>query len=154
MPIQINKAGSPTTVKFSTPQEIIIDKDNDSITVFQPLHDELQANVNIQVGNVDVTRANAVPVIGGTGTLTNRSGTATTGSVEVIAANAARKYLFIQNVSNGEQWINFTASANTDQPSIRLTAGASFVMESNFISTEAVNIIKKSGGGEFTAKEG
>jgi len=94
-------------------------------------------------------------VRGARGTTTAGTGSpATAISALAVAANTDRKYLFIQNVSNGELWIDFTIAAVTDEPSIRLIAGDAFIMEDNFISTEAVNIIRRTGTGEYTLKEG
>lgn len=90
------------------------------------------------------------------GTLTNRSGTITTGGTAqtLAAANANRRYLFIQNLSSSELWINFTTAAAQSQPSIRLDAGASFTMEGSFVSTELISIIGSTTGQAFSAKEG
>lgn len=89
------------------------------------------------------------------GTFTDRSGTITAGaaSQEVMAANAARQYLFFQNVSDEDQWINFGTAAVANQPSIKVTPGGSFVMESGFINTGALNVIGTTTGKAFTAKE-
>lgn len=70
----------------------------------------------------------------------------------VMEANANRKYLFIQNASTKDLWINFSETAVRDQPSIKLMAGGTFVME-NFVSTESINVIGNKGQG-FVAKEG
>jgi len=154
VPIWVQKAGSPVTVKFSTPQEIVIDKDNGSITVFQPTHDDLNANANIQIGNVDIADANPVPVKAVPGTLTDRSITATGASQTAAVANTSRQYLFMQNISNGEIWFNFTTAATTDTPSIKLPKDSSFTMEGLFVSTEALNVIRNTGNGKLVVKEG
>lgn len=90
------------------------------------------------------------------GALTDRSGTITTGgtSQQIMAANANRRYLAIQNNSSGDLWFNFNAASTIGEPSFRLTAGSSFVMESGFISTDSVTIIGATTGQTFTAKEG
>lgn len=91
------------------------------------------------------------------GTLTDRSGTITSGgaSQQVMAANASRKYLLVQNNSVAALWVNFTGAAVTTQPAIQLAAnGGSIVMEGSFVSTEAVTIIGATTGQVFTAKEG
>lgn len=91
-----------------------------------------------------------------TGTLTNRSGT-TSGtpstSTQIMASNSTRQYLFIQNVGATTIWINFTTAAVTTQPSIQLSSGANFIMESSFVSTEAVNVISTGTSIAFAAKE-
>lgn len=90
------------------------------------------------------------------GSLTDRSGTITSGGTAqtLAAANTARKYLFVENVSIGDLWINFTTTAVANQPSILIKANGSFVMEGTYISTEAVSIIGATTGQAFTAKEG
>lgn len=106
-------------------------------------------DVGIDVAGVQVDPRQASP-----GTLTNRSGTATTTASTLMAANTARKYIFIQNTSGGTIWFNFTATAVTTPPSIRLQNGEQFVMEGTFISTEAISVIAASGSRDYTAKEG
>ncbi len=90
------------------------------------------------------------------GPTTDRSGTITAAntSQEVMAANAARKYLSIQNVSDKSLWFNFTVDAVLDQPSHELKPGDAFVMEGSFVSTEKITIISGFMGRAFTAKEG
>jgi len=102
-----------------------------------------------------VTGANPLPVTGGTGSLTDGSGTITTASTsqQIFAANSARKYLFIQNSSVNNMWINFTSAAILGQPSILISPGSVFTMENNFISNEAINIIGATANATFTAKE-
>lgn len=95
------------------------------------------------------------PTSAATGTLTDRSGSITTGGTAqtLAAANSSRKYLLIQNVSTGDLWFNFTTTAVTDQPSFKLLPGQSFVMEDSFISTELISIIGATTGQKFAAKE-
>lgn len=90
------------------------------------------------------------------GTLTNRSGTITLGGTAqtLAAANATRKYILIENVSSGDLWINFTTTAVINQPSFKIVANGSFVMEGTFISTELISIIGATTSQAFTAKEG
>lgn len=89
------------------------------------------------------------------GTLTDRSGSITTGGTAQTLApvNTTRKYLLIQNNSAGTLWINFTVTAVQSQPSIQLLTNASIVMESRFVSSELVSIIGATTGQTFTAKE-
>jgi len=118
----------------------------------------------IDIGSVG---GNNVPTVSGTpavpvqsspvqGTLTDGSGTITTAntSQQVFAANPNRRYLLLQNISSATLWFNFTTAATTAQPSLQLTSGASFVMESSFVSTEVVNIIGGTAGQAFVAKQG
>lgn len=89
------------------------------------------------------------------GTVTDRSGTITLGgsAQTIMAANATRKYLMIQNVSDTTMWCNFTTTAVANQPSIQLIAGASFTMEGSSITTELISCIGATTGKAFTAKE-
>ncbi|CAK0741503.1 hypothetical protein CCP1ISM_130010 [Azospirillaceae bacterium] len=104
-----------------------------------------------------ISGGTSVQVAATPGTLTNRSGTTsgtTNTSTQLMPANSTRKYLFIQNVDGNKTiWINFTNAATTTQPSIQLIAGSSFVMESSFVSTEAINVISSSTSVNYTAKE-
>jgi hypothetical protein len=114
----------------------------------------LATDIALPAGNNNI---GDVDIIASKGTLTDQSGT-TSGipntSTQIMAANATRKYLLIQNVSNVNMWINFTSAATTNQPSILLSAGSSFIMEDSFVSTEAINVISSSASRSFTAKEG
>lgn len=99
---------------------------------------------------------NPVPIKPGSGTLTDRSGTITAGATAqaLAASNSSRKYLIIQNNSAESLWVNFTTTAVQSQPSLQLLPNGSLVMESGYISTEAVSIIGATTGSAFTAKEG
>lgn len=88
------------------------------------------------------------------GTLTDRSGTATTTSAQMMAANAARKYLYVKNTSTGTIWIDFGVAAVVGSPSIDLDPGDVFSQKDAFISTEAVNVRSQTLTRTFTAKEG
>lgn len=89
------------------------------------------------------------------GTMTDRSGTLTTASTsqQIMAVNANRRYLMIQNSSSAIMWCNFTTAATLSQPSFLLSVGASYVLENNTITTEAVNCISGTAANPFTAKE-
>ena len=106
------------------------------------------------VGGSEVSESNPVPVSGASGALTDVSGTITTGgkSQLLTAAVTARKYLMVGNNSAGNLGINFTGVATLSSPSIILLPDHSFIMESNFVSNEAVNIIGATTGQAFTAK--
>lgn len=71
----------------------------------------------------------------------------------VAAANATRHYLMIQNISDDTLWVNFGVAAVTNQPSIRLRAGAVYIMESSFLNTASVNLIGAAGLA-YVIKEG
>ncbi len=101
------------------------------------------------------TITNPVAVTQTKGAVTDRSGTATSASVQIMAANAARRYLFIQNLGNAPIYFNFTSAATVGAGSLELSQFASFSMEGSFVSTEAINIIRSGGSNlVFTAKEG
>jgi len=91
------------------------------------------------------------------GTLTNRSGTITAGGVAqtLAAINLARRHFFLQNLDRTNSlWVNFTTTAVASQPSIELTPGAVFSMDSGFVSTELISVIGPLTGQAFAAKEG
>lgn len=95
--------------------------------------------------------------IAASGALTDKSGTITTGGTAqtAVAANTARKYLFIQNPStaSGSLWFSTVATAVAASPSIELVPGASY--ESGlFCPTGAVSIIGATTGMAFTGREG
>lgn len=86
--------------------------------------------------------------------MTDRSGTAGVASAVLMAANKDRRWLFIQNLSAGDIYINFTSAATIGGGSIKLASGGSpFFFEGSFISTEAVNVIGTGAGLSYTAKE-
>lgn len=105
-----------------------------------------------QMGNSTGTFVVARPT---PGTFTDRSGTFAAASVsqQVMPVNANRRYLMIQNTGDAIFWCNFTAAATLAQPSISLSPGASFTLETNSITTEAVNCISATISKPFTAKE-
>ena len=91
-----------------------------------------------------------------TGTLTDGSGTITSGgtSQQIFASNGTRKYLLIVNNSTAVEWINFTTAAVAAQPSIQIAPnGGSYFMSAGAVSTEAVNIIGATTAQSFTAKQ-
>ena len=97
----------------------------------------------------------SVPVTPTKGTLTDRSGILAAANVaQTIAnANANRKYFIFENQSSGNLWINFTATAVEDEPSIMIVPTGSMVMEAGFISTEAISVIGATMGQAWSAKE-
>ncbi len=114
------------------------------------------AAVNIQDGGNSITVDGSVIALPTQGTLTDRSGTATNASTTLMAANSSRKYLLIQNTGANGIWINFTTAAVAASPSFLLAGqNATFVMEGNFVSTEAVTVIRNGNSNQtFSAKEG
>ena len=89
------------------------------------------------------------------GTLTDRSGSITSGTVAqtLAAANATRKYFLFVNQSAGNMWLNFTTTATMDQPSILIVPTGSLAMEAGFVSTELISVIGATTGQKWMAKE-
>lgn len=88
--------------------------------------------------------------------LTDGSGAITTGGTaqQIFAANAARKYLVIQNHSTDVLWVNFGVVAVASRPSIEIPPnGGSVTYESNFVPSGLVSIIGATTGDSFTAKQ-
>lgn len=126
------------------------------------------ASIASSLTHGQATSANSVPVVIASdqspisvitttnrGALTDRSGTASTSSTSIIAANANRKYLMVQNLSGAKMYINFGAAASQGSGSIFLAAnGGSFTMEGEFLSTDQIFIIASANSSAFTAKEG
>jgi hypothetical protein len=89
------------------------------------------------------------------GSLTDRSGSASTTSSQVMAANTDRKYLVFHNLSGSiNMWINFGSAATNGSGSIQVGPKDIFEMSGSFVSTQAVNVISGSGTPSYTAKEG
>lgn len=139
-----------------------------SLAIIDDWDESDRAKVNLIVGQAGI--ASGAGVVGATvprvtiasdsprairGTITDRSGTITSGGTaqQLMASNANRSYLFIQNISDIDLWFNFTTTAVAAQPSIRLVPGASFVLEGTFVSTELISIFGATTSKAFTAKE-
>src|SRR5215207_7927550 len=92
------------------------------------------------------------------GDLTDRSGTVTTGGTAqtVLAVNASRKYLLVQNPSSnsGTMWVAFGQAAVQASPSIELAPGAGLVFEGGFVPTDSVSAIGPTTCMPFTIWEG
>lgn len=89
------------------------------------------------------------------GTLTNRSGTITTGGTaqQLMASNANRKGFSVQNLSAGDLWFNALGTAAATQPSMKLVSGAYFETPAGYGATGAVSIFGATTGQAFTARE-
>jgi hypothetical protein len=100
-------------------------------------------------------RAQALLVKPQGGTLTDRSGTITTGGTaqQVMAANSARQGFSIQNLSTGDLWINPLGTAAAAQPSIKLAAGVYFEAPLGYGAVGAISIFGTTTGQAFSAKE-
>lgn len=88
------------------------------------------------------------------GPLVDKSASASTSTAQVAAQNSGRKYFLFHNTDASiAMHINFGAAATTGGGSIKVAAGATFVMD-KFVSTDAINVIAASGTPAYTAKEG
>jgi hypothetical protein len=89
----------------------------------------------------------------GGGVFVDRSGTIATGGVaqQIAAANAARRYLIFQNVSDETMWINSGVAAVANQPSLKILAGGNY--EPLVPPTGTVSVISATTGKAFTCKE-
>lgn len=89
-----------------------------------------------------------------TGAASDLSGTITTGGTsQTLSAAKSRKYFFVQNLSAANLYINFGSAATTGTGSIVIVPNGSFVMESMFVTNQAINILGATTGQGFTAKE-
>jgi len=88
------------------------------------------------------------------GPWTDGSGTATTVSAVVFAANDQRKALYIKNLGNKSIWIDFGTAAVASQPSIELLPNEAYDRNGSFVSTQSVNMRSDSLTQDFVAKEG
>lgn len=88
------------------------------------------------------------------GSMTDRSGTITTGGTaqQAAPANASRKFLLLQNVSSADLWFNLGVTAVINQPSIKLAAGEKLPF-TEFVPTDLISIIGATTGQAFTIKE-
>jgi hypothetical protein len=77
-------------------------------------------------------------------------------SQQVFNPNASRKYLVVQNLSDTAMYlgIGFTPVSSTPQGLLLSANGGGIVFESNFIPTEAVNIVCATAGKRFQALQG
>lgn len=91
------------------------------------------------------------------GTLTNSSATTSatpSTSTTLVAVNAARRYLLIQNVSTtATVWINFTSAATAGLGSFMLLPGGVLAQETGFVSTEAVTGLSTTASVPVTIKQ-
>ena len=89
------------------------------------------------------------------GTLTSGAGTIAAAGVSqtVFAANAARSYLIVQNISSANLSIAFGTAA-TPSNGILLIPNATFVMEGTLVTTQSVTIIGGTLGQAYVAWQG
>ena len=104
----------------------------------------------VGIANVDGSNPGSVGV-----TPTNASGAITTGGSQqtLMAANANRKGLWIQNNSTGDLWINDLGLATLSQPSFKLAAGGYYESPAHGIPVTAISIIGATTGQAFSARQ-
>jgi hypothetical protein len=119
------------------------------------------ATANTVIGRLKSILATLQAPLAVAGTLTDRSGSITTGGTAqtLIAANANRRYLLIKNPSTETENLFFSLTGTAsltgqNSGSYILQPGESFTMESNFVSTQAVSVIAATTGHKITASEG
>ncbi len=74
-------------------------------------------------------------------------------SQQVFAANAARSWLFIQNISSAVMYINFGATAVVDSNSMKLNANSFYENPPHYCPAGTVTIIGATTGQKFVAKQ-
>jgi len=80
------------------------------------------------------------PVTKTRGTTSSTANTSAAAPSPLNATNNDRRYLFIQNISDTDMYVNFGAAATTDDLLISKNGGG-IVFESGFVPTDSVNVI-------------
>jgi hypothetical protein len=84
----------------------------------------------------------AVTVTNTSGPVANTQKTVTSASAQLVAANAGRRYLLIQNKdAAGIVYINFGAGAATAANGVKISAGGSYVADANYCPDGAIQAI-------------
>ena len=85
----------------------------------------------------------------------NASGTIIAGGTaqELMAANKGRGGFWIQNVSDGDLWINELGTAAAAQPSMKLAAGALYESPVTGCTANAISIFGATTAKAFSARE-
>lgn len=88
-------------------------------------------------------------------TLTDRSGTITTGGTAqvLMAANAARTGFWVQNNSSSDLWINSLGTAAAGGSSLRLRPGDLYETPAFAVPATAISIYGATTGQVFAARE-
>lgn len=74
---------------------------------------------------------------------------------QLVAANKARRYLFIQNIGSTYVWINYGGTAAVATAgSFRLAPFDSLTFEGDTLTRDAISIISQTSAGTVTAYEG
>lgn len=86
---------------------------------------------------------------------TDRSGTITAGGTAqtAAAANPARRYIVLQNVSDTLLWYNFGVTAVANQPSFSLAAAARVEWAGPLVPTALLSVLGATTGKAFVCKE-
>lgn len=77
---------------------------------------------------------------------------ASNASQQIFAPNDDRHYLYFQNESGNDMYVDFGIPANTTS-SFKIPASGNLVFDSAFIPASTVNIICATSGARFIAKE-
>lgn len=85
----------------------------------------------------------------------NRSGSIAAGGTGqvLMAANASRKGLWVQNLSTGDLWINGQGAAVVGQPSLKIPTGAVYESPLGGCPATDINILGATTGQTFSARE-
>lgn len=116
-------------------------------------------NIKLNIGvagtnDGPVAKTNPMPVYEPPRTVTNISGTITTGGTAqtLSASNSTGRKFFIENLHTTEDlWWNDLGTATAAQPSFKIVAGALY--ESPYSTTAAISIIGATTAHAFTARE-
>jgi hypothetical protein len=108
------------------------------------------------IGAVTISGTPAVTVAPTTATLTDCSGSITTGGTAqtLMASNTSRTYFLIQNTSLYDEWISFTGTAGlASAGSYRLQRYGVWVSDPGTVSTGAISIWGSTTGQTFSASQ-
>jgi len=72
---------------------------------------------------------------------------------QLVAANAARRGFFIQNLSAGDLWLNSTGAASAGAPSIKVAAGQLYESPAHGVPATAISVLGATAGQSFAARE-
>lgn len=140
-----------------TAVDVVNDGTNNRLCVDTELTISSVTIANIKVYSTDGTAANAkfgkvesdgTLVTRETNTYANMTHTAVTignTSTSVVASNATRKYLLLQNISDEDIFIKFGAAAVSNEGILIPANNGSYILEGKIISDQAVNGICASG---------
>ena len=121
----------------------------------QATHDNLNANVNLQVGDSDVSTGNPVPVSSKVA-LTASSPTFDTvgvASAEAVASNGSRTGLVLINTSANTISLGLGAAAVMNRGITLNASGGTWVMDEYTFTTSAVNAIASAGSSNLAIQE-